>query len=188
MRNTCDVFIEIDIIRAIENNIPFFISENSVILSPGVDGVLSKEFFRIVKSKNYPILFSIKYNYVILVNYDNQKTIKSFDILDLSNKDLINNINFENIQISELEKFENLTFYLKEKKLFKEKICIGLLKENEKIYIDFINQNFKNMSYRSFYNFYIIHDNNFLKEQDYKNTNEDFTKIFDSKNQKRIDN
>jgi 2'-phosphotransferase len=50
MRTTCEVVIEINIIRAInQGKVPFFISENRVILSPGLaDGSLPPQYFRSV--------------------------------------------------------------------------------------------------------------------------------------------
>lgn len=50
MRNSCEVVIEINLVKAIYNKIPFFISTNKVILSPGIlNGSLPPEFFRTVQ-------------------------------------------------------------------------------------------------------------------------------------------
>jgi RNA:NAD 2'-phosphotransferase (TPT1/KptA family) len=49
MRGSCEVVVEINIVKAIkEGHIPFFISENQVILSPGVGekGFLPSKYFR----------------------------------------------------------------------------------------------------------------------------------------------
>jgi hypothetical protein len=156
MRFSCDVFIEIDIIRAIENNIPFFISENSVILTPGENekGFLSKDYFRQVKSKNGEILYKIKYDYAIFINYKNDK-IESFYIFDIIGYNKIKEIPFSLLDISELEKFELLTNVLIDMKLFKEKICISFFNKNEKTFIDFVLANYEEIKqYRSFYCFY----------------------------------
>ncbi len=50
MRSTCEVVIEINMVKALfKNNIPFFISSNKVILSPGIsDGSLPTNNFRTV--------------------------------------------------------------------------------------------------------------------------------------------
>lgn len=54
MRNTCDVFIEIDIVNAIKDGIPFYMSSNNVILTPGIEpnGLLPLKYFKIVKDKH----------------------------------------------------------------------------------------------------------------------------------------
>lgn len=41
MKNSCTIFIEIDVESAINNGIEFYLSKNKVILSPGIDGVIS---------------------------------------------------------------------------------------------------------------------------------------------------
>jgi 2'-phosphotransferase len=50
MRTSCEVVIEINMVKAIyEGKIPFFISENRVVLSPGIqDGSLPPKYFRTV--------------------------------------------------------------------------------------------------------------------------------------------
>ena len=42
MRTTCDTFIEIDIVKALADGIPFFVAKNGVILSPGIEGVIPR--------------------------------------------------------------------------------------------------------------------------------------------------
>jgi hypothetical protein len=161
MRFSCDVFIEIDIIRAIEKNIPFFISENSVILSPGENekGFLSLDYFRQVKSKNGQYLYKMKYDYIVFINYINDK-IESFNIFDSNGNKNIKEIPLN--EKSELEKFEILTNILIDKKLFKEKICITFINKNEKIFIDFVSTNYQDINkYRSFFCFYKILDTEF---------------------------
>jgi len=41
MRTSCDVVVEVNMIKAIHHQVPFFISENQVILSSGIEGALS---------------------------------------------------------------------------------------------------------------------------------------------------
>lgn len=45
MRHSCDVVIAIDVRRCMEVGIPFYLSNNGVILSSGVNGIISPEFF-----------------------------------------------------------------------------------------------------------------------------------------------
>lgn len=45
MRGDCEVAIWIDLPRAIEDDVPFFMSKNGVILSPGVNGLVDKKYF-----------------------------------------------------------------------------------------------------------------------------------------------
>ena len=54
MRKTCDMVIFFDLAAAIADGVEFFLSENLVILSPGVDGVLDPKYFSHVLS--YPDL------------------------------------------------------------------------------------------------------------------------------------
>ncbi|KAJ3258430.1 hypothetical protein HK104_006989, partial [Borealophlyctis nickersoniae] len=46
MRKTCDVFIYIDMEKAVADGIKFYRSANNVILSSGMDGVLEPKYFR----------------------------------------------------------------------------------------------------------------------------------------------
>ena len=46
MRGSCEVIVEVNMAKAIlKGKIPFYISENKVILSPGIDGVIPSEYF-----------------------------------------------------------------------------------------------------------------------------------------------
>ena len=46
MRNTCDIFIEIDTELAYNNGIKFYISENKVVLTRGINQSLSPIYFK----------------------------------------------------------------------------------------------------------------------------------------------
>ena len=50
MRNSCDTVVEINLIKAVKANIPFFVSTNDVVLTPGLGdkGFLPPEYFRSV--------------------------------------------------------------------------------------------------------------------------------------------
>ena len=48
MRGSCEVVVEINLVKAIKQGVPFFVSENQVILSPGTnaEGFLPPQYFR----------------------------------------------------------------------------------------------------------------------------------------------
>ena len=187
MRFSCEIFVEIDVIRAVENQVPFFISENSVILSPGENGILSKEYFRTVKNKNGMFLFSMKYEFAVVINYESDKLVKGFDLFELKNKTKIKEISFkENLGISELEKFEALINILIDMKLFKEKICVSILDENEKVYSSFVSEKKEKLQYRSFFCFYNIHNDKIINSDGNFDLNVEIEKEFDSYKIKRI--
>ena len=45
MRTDCEIAIWIDLKRAIEDGVPFYLSSNQVILSPGINGAIDKKYF-----------------------------------------------------------------------------------------------------------------------------------------------
>lgn len=49
MRKTCEVFIEIDVKKAMDDGIKFFRSANGVVLTSGRDGVLDRKYLKNVK-------------------------------------------------------------------------------------------------------------------------------------------
>eukprot|EP00747_Dinoflagellata_sp_TGD_P215188 gnl/TRDRNA2_/TRDRNA2_87908_c0_seq1.p1 gnl/TRDRNA2_/TRDRNA2_87908_c0~~gnl/TRDRNA2_/TRDRNA2_87908_c0_seq1.p1 ORF type:complete len:373 (+),score=54.72 gnl/TRDRNA2_/TRDRNA2_87908_c0_seq1:86-1120(+) len=49
MRSNCEVAIHLDLPRALADGVPFFASKNGVIVSPGVDGVVSAAYILKVK-------------------------------------------------------------------------------------------------------------------------------------------
>ena len=59
MRKTCDVYIEIDMFKAMKDGILFFISSNNVILTEGIDGTLPPQYFKKVVSKTGEVLFDL---------------------------------------------------------------------------------------------------------------------------------
>lgn len=46
MRKTCEIFIEIDMKKAMDDGIKFYKSNNGVILSKGINNVLEKKYFK----------------------------------------------------------------------------------------------------------------------------------------------
>lgn len=48
MRSSAEVMIYIDLEKAVNDGVPFYISENKVILTPGIDGYLHPKYFKAV--------------------------------------------------------------------------------------------------------------------------------------------
>lgn len=52
MRNTCNVFIELDLAKALQDGIKMYQSSNNVILTSGIDGVIDPKYFKRVIDLN----------------------------------------------------------------------------------------------------------------------------------------
>jgi 2'-phosphotransferase len=52
MRDTAEVLIYIDLQKALADQIPFFLSENNVVLSPGINNIISTKYFKYVLNAN----------------------------------------------------------------------------------------------------------------------------------------
>ena len=72
MRSSCDVFIEINLAKAIEAGIKFFISNNGVILSPGnEEGFIPTEFFSSVNfKKQIPCESETEFDYIVVFDFE----------------------------------------------------------------------------------------------------------------------
>lgn len=57
MRRSCDLFIYIDTEKCMNDGIKFYRSANNVILSSGIDGVISAKYFKRVVKKNGDQIF-----------------------------------------------------------------------------------------------------------------------------------
>lgn len=76
-RQSADVFIYADMEKAISDGIRFFISNNNVILTQGIDGVLSPKYFhKIIKKDGTIINFSSidsinnKYDFLVVLDFE----------------------------------------------------------------------------------------------------------------------
>jgi 2'-phosphotransferase len=59
MRHDCDIAIWVDLREALRNGIPFFMSINEIIVTPGINGVLPKEYIqKVVHLKTRHLIFS----------------------------------------------------------------------------------------------------------------------------------
>ena len=52
MRGSSQVIIEVDLKRALQDGIPFYVSKNGVVLSPGINKVIEPKYFKNVIDKN----------------------------------------------------------------------------------------------------------------------------------------
>ena len=50
-RDIADVFIEIDLLAALADGIPFYVASNEVVLTEGIDGVLPPRYFKRVTDR-----------------------------------------------------------------------------------------------------------------------------------------
>ncbi|KAJ5066396.1 putative phosphotransferase [Anaeramoeba ignava] len=63
MRTSSEIMIFVDLEKALEDGIQFFQSENEVILSEGIDGIIPPKYFsKVVDSKTQKIIFSSNEN------------------------------------------------------------------------------------------------------------------------------
>jgi len=60
MRSSAQVLIYLDLEKALKDNVPLFISENKVILSPGLNGIIAPEYFKCVLDKSGNLLYGSK--------------------------------------------------------------------------------------------------------------------------------
>jgi 2'-phosphotransferase len=73
MRTSCEVVIEINMVKAIyEGNIPFFISENKVILTPGNEsGSLPPMYFRtMLDFKKKEFIHKAPFDYICVYDFE----------------------------------------------------------------------------------------------------------------------
>lgn len=72
-RVSCEVFIFIDMVKAIIEGIKFFISQNSVVLSPGLNGFISPRFFSkvLIHRIETPIeFFTVEFDYFLVLDFE----------------------------------------------------------------------------------------------------------------------
>jgi 2'-phosphotransferase len=74
MRGSCEVVVEINIVKAIKvGKIPFSISENNVILSPGIgdQGFLPPKYFRqVLNLKTRDLIYSATFDYIVVYDFE----------------------------------------------------------------------------------------------------------------------
>ena len=58
IRASANVFIYVDLANALLDGVPFYVSTNGVILSPGKDGILPLNYFSKVESRDGTVLYT----------------------------------------------------------------------------------------------------------------------------------
>jgi hypothetical protein len=59
MRHNCEIAIWVDLREALRNDIPFYVSRNKVVITPGINGVLPKEYIqKVVHLQTRRLIFS----------------------------------------------------------------------------------------------------------------------------------
>lgn len=72
-RVSCEVFIFIDMVKAINEGIKFFISQNSVVLSSGLNGFISPRFFSkvLINRIETPLEFlTVEFDYFLVLDFE----------------------------------------------------------------------------------------------------------------------
>jgi len=74
MRGSCEEIIDVNLVRAhFDGKIPFFISHNNVVLTPGIEGRLSSEYFRtIFNRKKAEYTFMKPLDYIMVYDFECQ--------------------------------------------------------------------------------------------------------------------
>ena len=83
MRTNCNLFIEIDMDRAMKDGITFYLSKNNVILTAGIDGVIAPKYFKRVMDKNQKIIFEGKNE----IEIEEEKKFEEGEIVNKSKDD-----------------------------------------------------------------------------------------------------
>lgn len=119
MRGSCEVVVEINMVKAIkQGKIPFYISENQVILSGGVGekGYLPPEYFRqVLNIKANEIIYSAPFDYIVVFDFECQCEDKTKN-LTFNVRLIISSITF----IQEIIEFPVVVIDVKQKKIVGE--------------------------------------------------------------------
>lgn len=73
MRTSCEVVVEVNMVKAIyQGKLPFFISENRVILCPGDEsGALHPDYFRsVIDFKKKSLIYSAPIDYLCVYDFE----------------------------------------------------------------------------------------------------------------------
>ena len=175
MRNSCDIFIEINMVYAFFNNIDFFISLNNVVLSSGIDGIIPVKFFKRVLDKNQNLILGSLYDFFI--DFENGKiTLKK-------NK---NEILIEmNGDFNDFEKLNNFIDLCIEKEFFKEKIITIISEDNKNKYVNVLKnyiENCKILYPQVFVDYVLKNESGIYKSDKLEKIDIDWEKFYSNKN------
>lgn len=76
MRNSCDLYIEIDMANAMKDGMVFYISTNNVVLTRGFDGIIPSNYFKLVTNNQSQILFKNDVAFVKKINNENKMEVE----------------------------------------------------------------------------------------------------------------
>lgn len=175
MRNSCEIYIEINMIYAFFNNIDFFISLNNVVLSPGIDGIIPVKFFKRVLDRNQKLIFDCLYDYFI--DFENGKIN-----LKKNKNDILIEINGDFNDFEKLNKFVNLCI---EKEFFKEKIITVISEDNKDKYINVIKKYIENYNIlypQVFVDYVLKNESGIYKSDKLEKIDIDWVKFYSNKN------
>lgn len=75
MRGSAEVVVEVNVARAmLDGKVPFFISQNRVILSPGIEGGLipSRYFRSVLDSKKKEFIYQAPFDFLVVYDFECQ--------------------------------------------------------------------------------------------------------------------
>ena len=70
MRSDCNVFIEVNIAKAIADEINVFESSNGVVLTAGIEGYLPPKYFRKILNKSKELIYSAPFDYIVVFDFE----------------------------------------------------------------------------------------------------------------------
>ena len=178
MRLSCDIFIEINMVYSFFNGIEFFLSENNVVLSSGINGIIPTKFFKRVLDKNQNVIFACQYDCIICFEKDK--------ILLKKNNDNLIEVNGNLNDFDKLNEFINLCI---DKEYFKEKIITVVEKDFESSYLKIIKENVENSKIlfpQIFVDYVLKKDDGIYKGDDLKKVDINWIKVYS--NNKNIQN
>ena len=178
MRLSCEIFIEINMVYSFFNGIEFFLSENNVVLSSGINGIIPTKFFKRVLDKNQNVIFACQYDCIICFEKDKI-------LLKKTNENLIE-VNGNLNDFGKLNEFVNLCI---DKEYFKEKIITVVEKDFESSYLKIIKENVENSKIlfpQIFVDYVLKKDDGIYKGDDLKKVDINWIKVYS--NNKNIQN
>ena len=181
MRNSCDIYIEINMVYAFFNNIDFFISLNNVVLSSGIEGIIPVKFFKRVLDKNKNLILDCLYDYFI--DFENGK----ISLKKNKNESLIE----VNGDFNDYEKLNNFINLCIEKEFFKAKIITIISEDNKNKYINVIKnyiENYKILYPQIFVDYVLKNESGIYKSDKLEKIDIDWVKFYSNKNNNNQNN
>jgi hypothetical protein len=148
MRNNCEVFVDVNVPLAVYNGVPFYISKNKVILSPGVNGAIDPKFIKRVTDKKGQILMKQQYEVVVYISIAHNLVL-NYAMIDL--------VELKHLQC---EAAVNLTFdsFINSKltdDIRRRPFVIAIDKNKQGEYEEYLKKNYHQVKYLSAFTDYI---------------------------------